>query len=114
MICARDGRYRPDAYSFVAEALDVTVKDVRAANPDHDRHVTARELLEGIRTYALDEFGPMAYTVFAEWGLHETMDFGEIVYNLIDIGRFGKTEEDKKEDFRDVFSFDEAFLAPYR
>ncbi len=113
-LCAIDQRYRPDAYYFVVEALDVTVKRIRADQPGHGRHITARELLEGVRNYALDEFGPMAYTVLTEWGLRTTADFGEIVYNMIHIGRFGKTDDDKKEDFQHVYTFEEAFLEPYQ
>lgn len=112
-ICKKDPRYNPDAYFFLVEALDVTVKDIRKNQPDHGRHVTGKELLEGIKTYALDEFGPMAFTVFSEWGLHTTQDFGEIVFNLVESGRLGKTETDSREDFKDVFSFEDAFLLPF-
>ena len=109
----KDPRYNPDAYFFLVEALDVTVKDIRKNQPDHGRHVTGKELLNGIKEYALDEFGPMAFTVFAEWGIHKTADFGEIVFNLVEAGRLGKTESDSRDDFKDVFDFREAFLSPY-
>ena len=112
-ICKKDPRYNPDAYFFLVEALDVTVKDIRKNQPDHGRHVTGKELLEGIRDFALDEFGPMAFTVFAEWGVHTTQDFGEIVFNLVESGRLGKTETDSREDFKDAFSFEDAFLTPF-
>ncbi len=112
-ICQKDARYHPDAYFFLVEALDVTVKDIRKNQPDHGRHVSGRELLEGIRRYALDEFGPLTHTVFAEWGVRATLDFGEIVFNLVEAGRLGKTENDSRDDFRDVFDFDEAFLRPF-
>jgi uncharacterized repeat protein (TIGR04138 family) len=112
-ICEKDARYNPDAYFFLVEALDVTVKDIRKRQPDHARHVTGKELLEGIKEYALDEFGPMAFTVFSEWGLHATQDFGEIVFNLVEAGRLGKTEADSRTDFKDVYSFEEAFVQPF-
>jgi uncharacterized repeat protein (TIGR04138 family) len=112
-ICKKDARYQPDAYFFLVEALDVTVKDIRKNQPDHGRHVSGKELLEGIKEYALDEFGPLTHTVFAEWGIHATLDFGEIVFNLVEAGRLGKTESDSREDFKNAYDFDKAFLLPF-
>jgi len=112
-LCAKDPRYNPDAYFFVVEALDSTVKEIRKTQLDHERHVTGKELLEGIREFALDEFGPIAFTVFSEWGIHATLDFGEIVFNLIECGRLGKTEKDSRDDFKDVFDFKETFVKPF-
>jgi hypothetical protein len=94
-ICKKDPRYHSDAYFFLVEALDVTVKDIRKNQPDHGRH------------------GPMAFTVFAEWGIHATLDFGEIVFNLVEAGRLGKTENDSREDFKNGYGFEEAFLRPF-
>jgi uncharacterized repeat protein (TIGR04138 family) len=113
-LCTRDSRYAADAYFFLVEALNTTTKKHLKENPNRDRHVTGQELSEGIRDVALEEFGPMAYTVFSEWGIRSTSDFGEIVYNLIDIGRLGKTDSDSKADFNAVFDFDEAFRAPFQ
>ena len=112
-ICKKDPRYHSDAYFFLVEALDVTVKDIRKNQPDHGRHVTGKELLDGIKECALDEFGPLTFTVFAEWGIHTTLDFGEIVFNLVEAGRLGKTENDSLEDFKNGYSFEEAFLRPF-
>ena len=112
-ICKKDSRYLPDAYAFLVEALDVTMKEVFKANPKHDKHITGKELLEGIRAHALSEFGPMTNMVLAEWGVRSTLDFGAIVFNLIEAGRLGKTETDSLDDFKDVFSFEEAFVEPY-
>ena len=113
-ICKKDSRYQPEAYAFLVEALDVTVKSVLKENPEQgNRHVSGQQLLEGIRTHALAEFGPMTHTVFSEWGVHTTLDFGEIVFNLVESGRLGKTDTDSIEDFRDVFSFEDAFLTPF-
>lgn len=113
IICKKDARYHPDAYEFMVEALDVTVKEINRRQPDHPRHVTGKELLEGIKEFALDEFGPLAFTVFSEWGIHATEDFGEIVFNLVDAGRLGKTETDSRDDFKQVYSFNEVFVKPF-
>lgn len=112
-ICKKDPRYQPDAYFFLIEALDVTVKDIRKNKPDHGRHVSGKELLEGIKNYALDEFGPLSFTVFKEWGVNNTQDFGEIVFNLVEAGRLGKTESDSRDDFKNGYDFVEAFVDPF-
>jgi uncharacterized repeat protein (TIGR04138 family) len=107
-ICAKDPSFSPDAYVFVSEALEHTVKSSRK------HHVSGQELLDGIRDYALQEFGPMALTMLTEWGLRRTDDFGRIVFQLVDAGKLGKTENDRIEDFADRYSFDDAFGKPFR
>jgi uncharacterized repeat protein (TIGR04138 family) len=113
LIVAKDPRYDRDAYLFVKDALDHTQKLVLKENREQIRHVTGQELLEGIREYALTQFGPMAQLVFAEWGVHRCEDFGEIVFNLVEIGLLGKTEEDSREDFRNGYDFYTAFRKPF-
>ena len=118
-IVARDPRFRRDAYHFVREALDHTQKQVhgeaRTGGRKKDQHVNGRQLLDGIRTCALDQFGPMAVTVFEEWGVECCEHFGEIVFNLVDYGNgiFGKTDTDSRNDFKDGYDFQEAFRKPY-
>ncbi len=77
------------------------------------RHVTGPELLDGVRQYALKEFGPMVMTVFDSWGIHSCEDIGHMVFNLIGAGIFGKTEQDSIEDFKNVYDFEEAFVRPF-
>ena len=77
------------------------------------RHVSGPELLEGVRRYALKEFGPMVMTVFDSWGLRSCEDIGNIVFNLIGAGIFGKTEEDSIDDFKGVYDFEETFVRPF-
>jgi len=112
LIVAKDPRYQPDAYLFVKDALDHTQKIV-AKESREVRHVTGQELLEGIRGYALTQFGPMADLVFAEWGVQRCEDFGEIVFNMVEIGLLGKTEEDSRADFQNSYSFHDAFRKPF-
>lgn len=113
MLLLRDSRYHRDAYLFVKDALDHTQKLVGKEKREQPRHVTGQELLEGIRGYALAQFGPMAELVFAEWGVRCCEDFGEIVFNLVDIGLLGKTEEDRREDFQNGYNFHDAFRKPF-
>ncbi|MCF7817697.1 MAG: hypothetical protein K9M54_07430 [Kiritimatiellales bacterium] len=108
-ILKRDPRYTEEAYFFVREALDHTVRQL--AKP---RHVSGQELLHGIRDYALGEYGPITKRVLSEWGINECVDFGNIVFNLVNEGLLGKTDEDSIEDFIDGYDFTEAFLQPFR
>lgn len=112
-ILERDSRYAPEAYQFVSEALDYTVRLLKKTTSGPGRHVTAAELLEGIRQYALAQFGPMAITVFDHWGIHRCEDFGEIVFNMVEAGILGKTDEDKKEDFAHGYDFEKVFREPF-
>ncbi len=105
-----DGRYPMEAYAFLHEALNEAVKKHHGeAGSLGPRHVTGRQLCEALRDLASERWGMMAKTVLAKWNIRETLDFGNMVYLLVDYGFMKKTEEDSIEDFRDVFSFDEAF-----
>src|SRR5215475_1910114 len=112
-IVRSDPRYQRDAYVFLRDALDFTTKRQKKAKGTSVRHVSGPELLEGLRQYALKEFGPMVMTVFDSWGIHSSADIGNMVFNLIGAGIFGKTEEDSIEDFRNVYDFEEAFVKPF-
>lgn len=108
-ILEKDPRYKKEAYFFVLEALDYSRKKFKV-----ERHVTGRQLLEGIKELALNRFGPMAKLVFEYWGVRETIDFGNIVFNMVEEKILSKTEEDKIEDFKDVYNFEEVFVANYK
>ncbi len=113
LIQAKDPRFNDDAYRFVREALDHTQKSIGKENRGPIRHVTGRELLEGIRDFALSQFGPMAMMVLDEWGIHQCADFGEIVFNMVEIGLLAKTEQDSRADFAGGYDFFEAFRKPF-
>lgn len=108
-IIEKDPRYKPQSYAFVMGALDLTLR--RLEKP---RHISGRELLEGIKKLAKEEFGPMAMIVFEHWGIKNTEDFGHIVFNLVEAGIMSRTEEDSIEDFKDVFDFTKEFEGKYR
>jgi uncharacterized repeat protein (TIGR04138 family) len=112
-IVASDPRYQRDAYAFLRDALDFTTKQQKKVKGVSVRHVTGPELLDGVRQYALKEFGPLVMTVFDNWGIHSCEDIGNMVFNLIGAGVFGKTEEDSIEDFKNVYDFEEAFVKPF-
>jgi uncharacterized repeat protein (TIGR04138 family) len=115
LIRKENPRFGKGAYVFVRQALDHTLrrreeKKVKAVS----RHVSGQELLEGIREFALDQYGPLAGTLLAEWNVAECRHFGEIVFQLVDYGVLGKTDDDKLEDFCDGYDFDQAFAEPFR
>jgi uncharacterized repeat protein (TIGR04138 family) len=113
----RDRRYHRDAYFFVFEALRFAQEqlglgglrgvDATPEDPDEERHITGQQLCEAIRQYAVQQYGMLSKNVLNEWGVHNTGDFGEIVFNLIDIGQMKKTSTDRREDFDNVFNFDD-------
>ncbi len=104
-----EGRpYRPEAYDFVLRGLQHSIAEL-----DRPRHLSGRELLGGLRDFALAEFGPMARHVLEQWGVRATRDFGSIVFDLVEAGILAKTDEDRLEDFEDGFDFDEVFERDY-
>ena len=112
-ICARDPRFAAESYYFLREGLDFTVKTLQKPAEGPERHVTGQELADGLRQYALQEFGPLALTVLRAWGIQRTEDFGEIVFNLVEAGKLGKTEKDSRADFAKGYDFFEVFGKPY-
>jgi uncharacterized repeat protein (TIGR04138 family) len=116
-VAAKDPRYAYEAYEFIFKGLDhaqaMLGRGVAAKAPDEGNqpaHVKSSELLDGIRALALQEFGLMARTVFRQWGVRSTEDFGRIVFILVDAGLITKTDDETLADFRDVFDFDEALV----
>ncbi len=112
-IYAADTRYQPEAYHFVREGLEFTLKSLKRGAQGANRHVTGQELLLGLRDYALREYGPMAKALLEEWGIGSCDDFGQAVFNLVSKGVLGKTDTDSPEDFKAGFDFQEAFVKPF-
>src|SRR5438093_12394132 len=113
-IVASDPRYQREAYVFLRDSLDFTTKQQKKAKGATVRHVSGPELLEGVRRYALKEFGPMVVMVFDNWGIRSCEDIGHMVFNLIGAGIFGKTDEDSIDDFKAVYDFRDAFVKPFQ
>ena len=102
---ARHPRFHEKAYLFVLASLHQVI-----ANLDEPRHITGRELVEGVRGLAIDRYGPMARTVLEHWGVHRTEDLGDVVFALVEQGVLIKQDQDSREDFTDVFDFEDAFV----
>ena len=108
-IIKKDPRYPIDAYLFVLEAIFYTRRKHRIK-----AHVTGQQLLEGIKDLALQRYGLMAKTVLEHWGITKTIDFGNIVFNMLNEKILGKTEEDKIDDFKNIYNFDDVFVKNYQ
>jgi uncharacterized repeat protein (TIGR04138 family) len=124
----KDSRYAIEAYQFVREALSYAqdVLNMGSEPPGEEeeefdpalaqveRHLTGQQLCDAIRQYALEQYGYMAKVVLDRWGVRKTGDFGDIVYNLIDVGLMKKSDDDRREDFDDVYDFAEAFQRQFQ
>ena len=105
----KDPRFALEAYPFIFQALEYTVKKA-----GEHRHVTGGELLDGIRHFAYDQFGSLAEMVFRNWGIKQSQDFGEIVFNLVEAEFMSKTSEDSRADFRNQFDLSQTLMEGYR
>ena len=107
-IRAADGRYAADAYAFVMDALDHTVRAL-----EERRHVSAQELLTGLCGFARERYGMMAYDVLGAWGIRSAPDVGAIVFQLVDAGILSRREEDARSDFDVPFDLRQALEDSY-
>lgn len=112
-IRAKDARYDREAYAFLREALDHTQKTIGRDKSGRIRHVSGQELLQGIRDFGITRFGPMVMTVLESWGITRCEDFGELVFNMVDVGLLAKTESDDRADFAGGYNFEDAFRKPF-
>lgn len=113
-LALRDGRYAPQAFQFLYESLEHAVKLAgRESAEGSDRHVSGQELLLGMRQYARELFGPLAGEVWRRWGVRESLDWGNIVFLLVEANLLNRQESDTIDDFRQGFDFDEYFVRTY-
>jgi uncharacterized repeat protein (TIGR04138 family) len=111
------GLYPREAYKFVQAGLNYTVEKVHAEiaeDPEANKHVTGQQLCEGLREFALKEWGLLAHTVLKRWNVTTTYDFGRIVFALVEYKHMAATDDDTVEDFRNVFDFKTAFDSNYK
>lgn len=121
-LAARDGRFAPEAFLFVSEAIAHTVNWVRDGSlhandkgPDRggdgEFHVSGQELLCGIQRLARERWGCMAKVVLRQWGLRRTEDFGAIVFLMVEDERmkWKRRDCDSEADFADGYDFETAF-----
>ena len=110
-IIQKDLRYSSDAYEFINDAVLFTIQ--KHEQIDQPRHISGSELLDGVREFALREFGPMAYDVFCEWGIMDGLAVGNIVFNMIEQNILSRSNEDSIKDFQSAIDFKIAFCTPF-
>ena len=110
------GLYPVEAFSFVQQGLSYTVAKLLGEDMDgsQGRHISGPQLCEGLREYAHEQWGLLARIVLHRWGITSTLDFGKIVFALVEAGALQKTDDDTLEDFRNVFDFKRSFDSTYR
>ncbi len=104
-IVAKDGRYAPRAYALLMDVIHYL--------DEGEKHMTGYDILEEFKERALDQYGPLTYTVLTEWGVKSCEDIGEMMFNLTEGRRVRKDDEDTPEAFVGGYDFKEAFLGPY-
>jgi len=129
-LLTEDRRYKLEAYQFVGAGLEYAQKELKLGTPgprkgrkkNRDleladerpvRHISGQDLCRALRQLAHEQYGYLAKLVLANWGIHRTSDFGEIVFNLIKIGKMSKSDDDRRSDFDNVFDFDQAFVRDF-
>ncbi|MHC4981693.1 MAG: Minf_1886 family protein [Planctomycetota bacterium] len=112
-VILNDGRHPPEAYAFLQEGFRRAVRDVYGdEEPSPARHITGKQLCMALRELAVEKWGMLARTVLTRWNIRATIDFGNMVYLLVNNDLMGKRPEDSLEDFRDVYDFATAFESP--
>ena len=106
-VVAKDSRYNARAYALLADV-------VHYLSGEDGRHCSGEDILDEFKERALDQYGPLTYTVLTEWGLQSTEDIGEMMFNLTESGRIQKDENDTPESFANGYDFKETFLGPYQ
>ena len=121
-IMNRAGGYSPACYPFIRDGLAHTVEMIHGEDAPHtnlpaddeSRYVSGRQLCLGLSDYGVRQYGLLARDVLNKWGIRETLDFGKIVFAMVDAGLMRKTDDDTLDDFRDVYEFEEVFDVPAR
>jgi uncharacterized repeat protein (TIGR04138 family) len=115
-VVADVGMYPAEAYDFIQQGLSFTVQKIHGEvkQPEACRHVSGQQLCEGMREYALVRWGLLARSVLSRWNVTCTLDFGRMVFALIEAGHMQKTDNDTLEDFRGVYDFRTAFESGYQ
>ena len=104
----REPRFDEHAYLFVLSSLEFCQSRLTER-----RHITGRELAEACRDLARQRYGVLARMVLEYWGLTCTADLGDVVFTLVEMGLLLSQPSDSREDFTDVFAFEDAFDRDY-
>jgi uncharacterized repeat protein (TIGR04138 family) len=113
-ILREDLRFAGEAYELVVDALRVAAKGRRkSASGARIARLDAAGLLDAVRSFALEEYGPMTLTLLQSWNVRNCRDIGEVVFNLARRGVVALEPGDRRESFQEGFDFEEAFRRPF-
>ena len=113
-LARRDGRFSVEAFRFLFESLDEATRLAGKSQAEGlERHLTGQEVLAGMRSKGQQLFGPLCAQVWRRWGIHDSLDWGKVVFLLVETGLLSSREEDRLDDFREGFDFDAAFTHGY-
>ena len=104
------GKHTISSYCALLEAVNECANDTSRTRLEH---ISGQELAIKFADLVLNAFGPMSRHVLESWEINDTMDIGEMVFDLVGVGLLFFSENDKIEDFDDVFDFHEKFVAPF-
>jgi uncharacterized repeat protein (TIGR04138 family) len=114
-VAREDGRYDVRALKFVFEGLGKTIEKLRQQEDvDHPLHISGQELAWGLADTAKNRWGRLAMMVLERWGITTTRDLGEIVYLMIQYGWMTSQDNDRIEDFDNVYDFCTVFEQNYQ
>ena len=106
--------YSPEAFRFLFESLEhALISSGKAELEGTERHITGQELLVGMREYARRIFGPLASQTWKSWGIKGNLDWGKIVFGLVDAGMLNRQESDTLADFDQPFDHERYFVDEY-
>src|SRR3954468_18704647 len=100
----REQRFDERASLFVLGALEFCQQRL----PER-RHISGKELALACRDLALEKFGVMARLVLEHWGIRRTSHHGDVVFTLVELELLMSQATDSRDEFSDVFDFDQAF-----
>jgi uncharacterized repeat protein (TIGR04138 family) len=87
----REQRFDERAYLFVLSSLEHSQTRLTER-----RHISGPELAHSCRDLALHRFGVTARLVLEHWGVRSTMDIGDIVFTLVDLGLLISQPQDSR------------------
>ena len=112
-IIENDSRFHPDAYIFINDAVKFTIDNINMRADRSNRHISGKELLDGIKDFAMSKFGPMSYEVLSSWGLEDSLSIGYVVFNMVDYKLLGKSNNDSITDFDNSYNLREELSSPF-
>ena len=104
------GTHPANAYLALLDSVSACVNETSRTELEH---ISGQDLARKYADILLNAFGPMAMYVLQDWNIRSTRDIGEMVFDLVSVGLLFFSENDKMEDFDDVFDFHEKFVAPF-